>query len=34
MKAKALAACEVSPSAADAETTRRSPDILAWLESL
>ena len=34
MKAKALAACEVSSSAADAETTRRSPDILAWLESL
>jgi site-specific recombinase XerD len=34
MKAKALAACEVSSSAADAETTRRRPDILAWLESL
>jgi integrase len=33
MKAKALAACEVTSPIADEATSRR-PDILAWLESL
>lgn len=34
MKAKALAACEVSAPEVVAATRDRSPDILAWLESL
>ena len=34
MKAKALAACEVTSPAAGDATNPRSPDILAWLESL
>ncbi len=34
MKAKALAACEVTSPAPDEAISPRSPDILAWLESL
>jgi integrase/recombinase XerD len=34
MKAKALAACEVTSPGDDKATGPRSPDILAWLESL
>ena len=34
MKAKALAACEVTSPAPSDATNPRSPDILAWLESL
>ena len=34
MKAKALAACEVTSSAPSDATNPRSTDILAWLESL
>ena len=34
MKAKALAACEVTSPADGEARSQRSPDILAWLESL
>lgn len=34
MKAKALAACEVTSTKSSTESTERSPDILAWLKSL
>jgi site-specific recombinase XerD len=34
MKAKALAACEVTSTKSAPEAIERSPDILAWLESL
>jgi integrase/recombinase XerD len=34
MKAKALAACEVAAPVSGEATSQRSPDILAWLESL
>jgi integrase/recombinase XerD len=34
MKTKALAACEVTSTKSTSEAIERSPDILAWLESL